>query len=61
MADFETHERGTAKELALCRELVKEIEQVTALYGNGIVPHGVFLAYEKMKTFYEKKVNEQTV
>ena len=53
MPDFETHRVGTSSELALSRELVAQIKQITEQFGNGIVPDNVFKAYEKLIKFYE--------
>lgn len=55
MPDFETHEIGTARELALSRELVAQIKQITEQFGDGIVPHNVFQAYSKLMYFYEQQ------
>lgn len=52
MPDFETHEIGTARELFLCRELVKQIEQITKQYGDGIIPSSVLQSYKELKKFY---------
>jgi hypothetical protein len=50
---FETHQAGTAEELALCRSLARSIEQVLFQYGN-VVPQSVLVNYEKLKSFYER-------
>lgn len=48
MTDFETHVRGTATEIRLSRELVKEMEQIMVQHGRGIFPANVLSAYDKL-------------
>jgi len=49
--DFEVHPVGTAKEIALSRELAREIENITHQFGK-VVPHSVLNAYDKLKSHY---------
>jgi hypothetical protein len=48
MSDFEVHERGTATELRLSRELIHEMDEVMRSYGRGIFPANVLTAYDKL-------------
>ena len=48
MLDFETHVRGTATEIRLSRELIKEMEMIMTQYGRGIFPESVLAAYDKL-------------
>lgn len=58
MSDFETHPRGTAKEITLSRDLAREIEQVTRQYGN-VVPENVLNAYYKLKEHYALQIETE--
>ena len=58
MSDFETHPRGTTKELSLSRELSREIEQSIRQYGN-VVPDNVLNAYLKLKEYYALQVESE--
>ena len=49
--DFETHERGTAKELQLSRELVNQLTQ--AIQRNSTLDPQVLLAYNNLMNHYE--------
>lgn len=51
MNDFETHPRGTARELQHLRTIAREIEQINEQY-RGVVPNNVMLAYHKLMEFY---------
>lgn len=53
--DFEVHPPGTAKEIALSRELAREIELITHQFGK-VVPHSVLNAYDKLKSHYRTHV-----
>ena len=48
MSDFEVHERGTATEIRLSRELIKEMEEIMRSYGRGIFPANVLTVYDKL-------------
>lgn len=50
--EFEVHPPGTAREVALSRELVHEIERITHQFGN-VVPHSVMNTYQKLKEHYD--------
>ncbi len=49
--EFEVHPPGTAEEIALARELSKQIDQIVAQFGK-VVPHSVLDANEKLKEHY---------
>jgi hypothetical protein len=50
--DFEVHPRGTAQEIALYRELAREIESVTEQYGS-VVPLQIMNVYAKLLAHYD--------
>jgi hypothetical protein len=56
MKDFETHDRGTAEELKLSRELAESIYQLINQYGEGIIPHSIQVPYKKLKEHYNKVI-----
>lgn len=51
MNDFETHPRGTAKELRLSRELAREIHEQIEQHGE-IFPEPVRIAFNKLYGHY---------
>lgn len=56
MKDFETHDRGTAKEVQLSRALAAAIEQMIVQYGEGIIPSAIAKPYKDLKEHYEKSI-----
>lgn len=56
MNDFEVHPILTNQEIKASRELASAIKQVTEQYGEGIVPHSVFLAYSKLIEVYKRQM-----
>jgi hypothetical protein len=56
MNDFEVHPILTNQEIKASRELASAIKQVTEQYGEGIVPHSVFLAYSKLIEVYKSQM-----
>jgi hypothetical protein len=61
MNDFEVHERGTARELRLSRELTDEIRQVIESYGEGIIPLNVLQAYKRLLGEYMHQRNKEEI
>lgn len=59
MTDFETHPRGTAKELRLSRKLVAEMKQVGKQYGLGIFPQNVINTYNELIAFYGEQLADE--
>jgi hypothetical protein len=57
MKDFETHSAGTAEEIRLAREVANEIEWV--IQSGGVMPVQIRNAYDKLKAFYEKQVENE--
>jgi hypothetical protein len=55
MSDFEVHERGTATELKLSRELANAIEQELQSYGQ-VIPHSVYQAYLRLNAHYQFQI-----
>lgn len=55
--DFETHSIGTAKEIALSRELARAIAQLQDQY-PGVVPRDVMKVYEKLNQHYQWQIEE---
>jgi hypothetical protein len=60
MSDFEVHAIGTFEEIKASRELARAIEQITIQFGNGIVPHSVFQAYQKLLAVYNLQIANGT-
>jgi hypothetical protein len=58
MSDFETHPRGTIKEIALSRDLSREIEQTMRQWGN-VIPENVLNAYLKLKEHYALQIESE--
>jgi len=58
MSDFETHPRGTTKELSLSRDLSREIEQTLRQWGD-ILPENVLNSYLKLKEYYALQVESE--
>ena len=56
-SDFETHERGTAKELQLCRELANQLTQ--ALQRNSTLDPQVLLSYNNLMAHYEQQISNE--
>lgn len=57
--DFEVHPRGTADEIRLARELVDAIRVEMESYGDGIVPHSVRQAYNRLYGQYIRQVQSE--
>lgn len=57
MIDFETHPRGTAKELELSRALANEIGAIIEQYGN-VIPDNVLKAYNRLKELYNFQLEQ---
>lgn len=57
MIDFETHPRGTAKELELSRALANEIRAIIEQYGN-VIPDNVLKAYNRLKELYNFQLEQ---
>jgi hypothetical protein len=55
MKDFETHPRGTIRELEYSRALAREIEQTINQYGN-VLPYNVITAYNKLNDYYKIQI-----
>lgn len=60
MSDFEVHERGTATEIRLSRELARAIEQELQSYGQ-VIPHSVFQAYQRLSAHYQLQIASEGV
>ena len=56
MKDFEVHPILTNEEIKASRELALAIKQITEQFGDGIVPHSVFLAYSKLIEVYKRQM-----
>lgn len=52
MKDFEVHPIGTAMEIKLARELIREVGQVIEQYGE-VVPHNVRMSYNRLLEQYK--------
>lgn len=56
--DFEVHKIGTSEELKLARALANECEWCEQV--GGVMPSQIRKAYKDLKSFYERKVAEES-
>jgi hypothetical protein len=57
--DFEVHPRGTATEIRCARELMEAIRMEMETYGEGIVPHSIRQAYNRLYGQYIRQVQSE--
>lgn len=59
MADFETHQVGTAEEIRLSRKLSATISELQVSWGHRIIPNEILRAQEDLVECYMKQLERE--